>query len=191
MLSCRYEMCLWNLSRFAAYFPYMVVAAQFSHEISWWDVMLCWAITSFAYEIFMLLWFKEVHSGVGVSGVIYVIRRMCGFFGLSQYFDQGYSFRLPLLGVECERNRPSFLRQCFMRLPPSTETSISGTSRKLQICLRVSLSMIWRDVNSCFCDWRVQSGVLGWVVRMWCIDLCTPRPIVTKYVVCDKRWYWF
>jgi hypothetical protein len=26
--------------------------------------------------------------------------------------------------------------------------------------------MPWRDVNSCYCDWRIQSGVGGW--RWWC-----------------------
>ncbi len=31
-----------------------------------------------------------------------------------------------------------YLRQCFILLPPSTETSTSGTSRKLPLCLRVS-----------------------------------------------------
>jgi hypothetical protein len=31
-----------------------------------------------------------------------------------------------------------FLRQCFTRLPISTETSISGTSRKLPLCIGVS-----------------------------------------------------
>jgi hypothetical protein len=70
---------------------------------------------------------------------MYVICRTFAFFGLSQYFDQGSSFRLFLLGVDWERNRPSFLRQCFMELPPSTKTSINGTSRKLPICNVVSL----------------------------------------------------
>jgi hypothetical protein len=31
-----------------------------------------------------------------------------------------------------------FLRQCFVLLSPSTETSSSGTSRKLPICTEVS-----------------------------------------------------
>ena len=52
-------------------------------------------------------------------------------------------------------------------LSPSTETSISGTSPHLPICLIVSQyvywRMTWRDVNSCYCDWRDQSVV--WVGR--------------------------
>ena len=31
-----------------------------------------------------------------------------------------------------------FLLQCFIRLPSSTETSVSGTSRKLPLCMQVS-----------------------------------------------------
>jgi hypothetical protein len=37
-----------------------------------------------------------------------------------------------------------FLRQCLCMLTPSTETSISGTSRKLMICLTVSQYVYWR-----------------------------------------------
>ena len=42
-----------------------------------------------------------------------VICRMCAFFGPSQYFDQGSSFRLLFLRVDCECNRPSFLATVF------------------------------------------------------------------------------
>ncbi len=38
---------------------------------------------------------------------------MLAFVGLSQYFDQGSSFRLLLLRVDCECNRPSFLATVF------------------------------------------------------------------------------
>ncbi len=58
-----------------------------------------------------------------------------------------------------------FLQQCFIRLLSSKEPSISGTSRKWPICNLVSQyvywRMTWRYVNSCSCDWRVQTGV--WV----------------------------
>ena len=37
-----------------------------------------------------------------------------------------------------------FLRQCFNMPMPSTVTSISGTSRKLPICLLVSEYVQWR-----------------------------------------------
>ena len=61
--------------------------------------------------------------------------------------------------------------------------------------------MTWRDVNSCYCDWWVPSGISD---RWWWCDVkmverrcwrtreieCTlPCAIVTTYVVCDKRWY--
>ncbi len=55
-----------------------------------------------------------------------------------------------------------FLRQC-LNLPPSMETLTSGTSRKLSRCKKVSQCvywrMAWRNVTSCYCDWRVQSEV--------------------------------
>jgi hypothetical protein len=96
--------------------------------------------------------------GVWVSGVMYVVRRMFVldtkhsplpsgtiflywimfvFFGLSQYCDQGSSaffscaLTVNVIGL-------LFLRQCFGVLPPSTQTSISGTSRKLPLCNLVS-----------------------------------------------------
>jgi hypothetical protein len=37
-----------------------------------------------------------------------------------------------------------FLRQCFVRRSPSTETSISGTSLQLPICRQVSQNVYWR-----------------------------------------------
>jgi hypothetical protein len=49
-----------------------------------------------------------------------------------------------------------FLRQCFIRLPSSTETSISGTSpmsiQWIKVSQYVFWRMTWRDVNSCYCD---------------------------------------
>jgi hypothetical protein len=70
---------------------------------------------------------------------------MFAFFGLLQYSDQGSSafFSCALTVNEIGL---LFLRQCFGMLPPSTETSISGTSRKLPLCEKVS-----SDVNSCYC----------------------------------------
>ena len=61
--------------------------------------------------------------------------------------------------------------------------------------------MTWRDVNSCYCDWWVPSGI--WDRWWWCdvkmverrcwrtreIECTLPCAIVTTYVVCDKRWY--
>ncbi len=38
---------------------------------------------------------------------------MLAFFGLFEYFDQGSSFRLLFLRVDCECNRPSFLATVF------------------------------------------------------------------------------
>jgi hypothetical protein len=282
-----------------------VVCAQFSCEISWWDVMLFWVVTSFAYEIsclfgryamswwdsmlcggcrifFLMVWCKgggevyvegcgrlSVHDvlldvawfcmcklggslagemnvswvvvvrckcecvgrqkglcgscliratsmhhiksirmfeddvtwpehalvmqggslgGLGWWSDVCIIWRMFAFFGLFEYFDQGSSanFSCALtVNVICLL----FLQQCFERLLNSTETSVSGTSRKLPICLVVSqyayLRLTWRDVNSWFCDWRVQSEVWGWwwwcavkMVERWCWRMreieCTP-----------------
>jgi hypothetical protein len=54
------------------------------------------------------------------------------FFGLFEYFDRDSSafvscaFTVNLMGL-------LFLLQCLAMLPASTETSISGTSRKLLI----------------------------------------------------------
>ncbi len=97
-----------------------------------------------------------------------------------------------------------FLRQCLVLLPPSTESSISGTSRKLPIWLQVSKCvywrMTWRDVNLRYCDWRISSGVRGWwwrcdvetvQRRRWRMQEIeyTPRAHCKSYVVCNKRWY--
>jgi hypothetical protein len=61
----------------------------------------------------MLLWFKEVHSGVWVGEVLYITWRMSAFLGLSQCCDQGSSFCLLFLRVDCECNRASFLATVF------------------------------------------------------------------------------
>jgi hypothetical protein len=70
------------------------------------------------------------------------------FYGLSQYCDhsdQGSSaffscaLTVDVIGL-------LFLRQCFIRLPSSTETSISGMSRKLLICNLVSQYVYWRRI---------------------------------------------
>ena len=57
------------------------------------------------------------------------------------------------------------LWQCFLAVTSLTETSTSGTSRKLprwkDVSQYVYWRATWRDVSSCYCDWRVQSGV--WV----------------------------
>ena len=50
---------------------------------------------------------------IRVGGVMYVVRRMLSFVGLSQSFDQGSSFRLLFLRVDCECNRLSFLATVF------------------------------------------------------------------------------
>ena len=52
-------------------------------------------------------------GGLGVGGVMYVIWRMFAFFGVFEYFDQGSSFRLLFLRVDCECNRPFFLATVF------------------------------------------------------------------------------
>ncbi len=84
-----------------------------------------------------------------------------------------------------------FLRQCLIMPPPSTETSISGTSPELRICLIVSQysywRKTWRDVNSCYCDRRVQSG--GWDWRWWCAMLVKLIWIkVSRYVYLRMTW---
>jgi surface protein len=53
-----------------------------------------------------------LHGGL-VGCVMYVIYRMFALVKLSQYFDQGSSFRLLLLRVDCECNRPSFPATVF------------------------------------------------------------------------------
>ncbi len=53
-------------------------------------------------------------GGLGVGGVMYVIWRIFAFFGVFKYFDQGSSFRLLFLRVDCECNRPSFLATVFV-----------------------------------------------------------------------------
>jgi hypothetical protein len=81
--------------------------------------------------------------GVWVGEVMYAICRMFAFFGLSQYFDQGSSaffscaLNVNVIGL-------LFLRQCLVGLPPSTETSISGMSRKLPL-FKVVSQYVWVD----------------------------------------------
>ncbi len=68
----------------------------------------------------------------------------------------GFVERLLFLRDDCECNVIGllYLRQCFNLHPPSTETSISGTLRKLPICFKVSQCvqwrMTWRDESSCY-----------------------------------------
>ncbi len=67
-----------------------------------------------------------------------IIWRMFAFFGLSQYIliralSVFFSFALTVNVIGL-----LFLRQCLNGLPPSTEISISGTWRKLPLCLKVS-----------------------------------------------------
>ncbi len=92
-----------------------------------------------------------ITRGFGWWSDVCSLENMFAFFGLSQYFliDQGSStfiscaLTVNVIGL-------LFLRQCFGRLPPSTETSFSGTSRKLPICLKVSqnpYSGEWLDVT--------------------------------------------
>ncbi len=145
-------------------------------------------------------------GGLKLVGWCVSIWRMSAFFGLFEYFDQGSSasfsctLTVNVIGF-------LFLRQCFYRLPPLTATSISGTSRKWPIWITVSQyvywRMNWRDVNSCYCDRRVQSRVWVWVWWWWFDVKMIERwfwrivgnwvyshwSIVTTYVVCDKRWY--
>ena len=45
---------------------------------------------------------------------MYEVWRMFAFVGLSQYFDQGSSFRFLFLLVDCECNRPAFLATVFL-----------------------------------------------------------------------------
>jgi hypothetical protein len=133
----------------------------------------------------MLLWFKEVDSGFGlVEWCIHVIWRMFAFFGLSQYSDQGSSaFYSCALTVNVIGRH--FLHQCFTRLPSSTETSISGTSRELPICNLVSKyenGLTWREFMLLWLEGSV--GGLGWwwcdvkMVGRWCWRMreieCTP-----------------
>ncbi len=61
--------------------------------------------------------------------------------------------------------------------------------------------MTWHDVKSCYCDWRVQSGVGVGGVMIWCKDgremvlkntgywVYSHGPFVTTYVFCEKQWY--
>jgi hypothetical protein len=57
-----------------------------------------------------------------------------------------------------------------MSLTNSTETSVSGMSPKLPICLEVSEYVNWRmtllDVNSCYCVIGVFSRGFGSMVTM-------------------------
>ncbi len=86
---------------------------------------------------------------------------MFALFGLFKYCDHGsstfFSYTLTVNVIDL-----LFLQQCLRRLLPSTETWISGTSPQQPIWRLVSQyvysRITWRDVNSCYCDWRVQSG---------------------------------
>jgi hypothetical protein len=76
---------------------------------------------------------------VWVDGVMYVVWRMFAFFGLFEYFWSGF-FLKPFFSCTLTVNVIGllFLRQCLHMLPSSTETSISGTSRKLPTWMAVS-----------------------------------------------------
>jgi surface protein len=66
---------------------------------------------------------------------------MLAFVGLSQYFDQGSSFRLLFLRVDCECNRPSFLATVFQNSAFNGDLSrwdvakVTTFSRSKSICI--------------------------------------------------------
>ncbi len=124
--------CEWNQPSFLAIVFNGAIA--FNGDLNQWDVAKVTTMAAsksiriveddFTWHELMLLWLG------GIVGVLeLVVMNGFAFFGLSQYFDQGSSayFSCALTVNEISL---LFLRQCFMGLPPSTETSISGTSRK-------------------------------------------------------------
>ncbi len=164
---------VWNMLRRASCFCGQC-------EISWWDFMHFWPLwvhwetEGFVWKLSDSCHQHALHQvdtyvwgwrtspghalaiqggclGVWFGGLVYVIWGMFAFFGLFQYLDQGSStffscaLAMSVIGL-------LFLRQCFIRLPHSTETSISGTSRKLPLCNLVSQyvywRMSWRDVKT-------------------------------------------
>ncbi len=102
---------------------------SFYYEISWWDVTIfvrdafcctilavCFLLHNFVRGILM-----RCHAFLGRCELcVWVFMlvfncdfRMFAFLGLSQYFDQFFSFRLLFLRVDCERTRRSFLATVF------------------------------------------------------------------------------
>ncbi len=144
------------------------------------------------------MWFKEVHSWGLFGGVMYVVWGIFAFVGLSQYFDQGSSFCLLSNALILNVIGFLFLRQCLVLHPPSTETSVCGTFRKLPICMQVS-QYVWCELMPLY-DWRFP-GVWGWWWRcdikmlerwrwrMWEIECTSMVHCNNVYGVCDQGWY--
>jgi hypothetical protein len=97
-----------------------------------------------------------------------VIRRMVVFFGLFDYFDQGSSFGLLSLRVECECNRSSFLATVF-----HSASAFNGNVNQWNVAnvntmgLSESICIMGNGltyVNSCYCvigEFRRRFGVGG------------------------------
>jgi hypothetical protein len=101
----------------------------------WWlcgvknDFMACVEVVWFVFEDDVA--FPE-HAHV-IGGVMYVVRRMFVYFGLSQYLISVLPPSILAYWLWLQ-----LVRKCSCLLPPSTETSISGTSRKLPLWKEVS-----------------------------------------------------
>jgi hypothetical protein len=84
---------------------------------------------------------------------------MFAFVVLSQFFVQGFPLRLFFLRVDCECNRLSFLATAF------TSSKFNGDLKQWNVAKVTdmrggkSIRIVENDVKSCYCYWRVHSGV--------------------------------
>ena len=142
----------------------------------------------------MLLWF--VIQGGSLGGL--------GWWRIFD-FDQGSSFRLLFLRVDCKCNRPSFLAIVFESTAFNGDLSLWDVAKVTNVQYSKSICIVENDLKwrklMLLCDWRVLSGVWGWwwwcdvkMVKRWRWRMreieCTPMTHCNNvYGVCDKGWY--
>ncbi len=154
---------------------------------------------------------QEGLLGVWVGGVMYVIWRMFAFFVLSQYCDQGSSFHLLFLRVDCECNRPSFLATVFwgafafngdLNQWDVAKVTTMNRSKSIRI---LENDLTWRELMLLWLEGSV--GGWGWwwwydvkMVESWCwrmhySKMCPslPRWVLVSFlwfVFCESSWLW-
>ncbi len=132
-------------------------------------IVLLHQVDTFAWGFCHVTWTcscdaRRFIGGVWVGGVMNVIWRMFAFFGQFGYYDQGSSFCLLFLSVDCECNRPFYLATVFYgasafngtldQWDVATVTSLGG-SKSIRI---MANDLTWRELTL-LCVWRVPSGV--------------------------------
>ncbi len=110
--------------------------------------------------LFLIQWGSV--GGFGLRGDVCHLKTVLPSLGCYSIFIR--FFRLLFLRVNCDCNRPSFLATVFawasafnrdLNRWNVAKVTVMSHSKSIRI---MENTLTWRDVNSCYCVWRVQSG---------------------------------